>query len=376
MPLLPPMASDFAEITFQSTSWDTETCHTFFEESGLTSGRIAKMFDLDAVTLWCPTNTAFQFFNNEDRNRLLEPIWIRHATEFLLNHMNEGALSRPDFVAQAPSFITMLNGATYELRKSGPRPRIKTPREQARSEFGDLISIDGYMHVIDTVLTPTAVSQSIYDKSDLDPDFSLLVTNIRFVDLQDLVDRDLPLTMLAPNNDAWRRVTIDVFEGDDVILRHIFSGLLFTDVIANATQLTSVNGITSAVELRGPDEEHLFVGDAYIYNGDILARNGVLHHIDRLIGEVYPTSTPTISPAPTITAMPTAFVPPTPAPAPFAPPVEISFAPQELPTPGDVQRPTRNNVQNPSSSARLSSQNAFFSTGIVLILAAVIAVPF
>jgi hypothetical protein len=125
-----------------STSWDTTDCFRFFRQTLLSSEDISNMFNT-SITLWCPTTEAFAFFNNEDFNRLLEPIWVRHATEFLLNHMSSPALSRNDLVNMAPGYITMLNGATYELRKSGTRPRIKNGREQGRSEFGDLISVDG-----------------------------------------------------------------------------------------------------------------------------------------------------------------------------------------------------------------------------------------
>jgi uncharacterized surface protein with fasciclin (FAS1) repeats len=102
------------------------------------------MFDT-TLTVFCPTRDAFAFFNNEDFNRLLEPEWIRHAKEFLFNHISAGAHSRQDLVNMSPSTITMLNGETYELRKSGTRPRIKNGAVQSRSEFGDMIALDGYV---------------------------------------------------------------------------------------------------------------------------------------------------------------------------------------------------------------------------------------
>jgi hypothetical protein len=129
-----------------STSWDTSDCFRFFRQTLLSSEDIALMFNT-TVTLWCPTREAFDVFNNEDFNRLLEPIWVRHAQEFLLNHMSSPARTRNDFVNMAPGAIEMLNGAVYELRKSGTRPRIKNTfgSEQGRSEFGDLIALDGYV---------------------------------------------------------------------------------------------------------------------------------------------------------------------------------------------------------------------------------------
>jgi hypothetical protein len=170
------------------------------------------------------------------------------------------------------------------------------------------------MHILDQPITPTAVSRSIYDQANENPDFSLLIENIDFVDLSDLVDRDLPLTMLAPDNRSWRRVSFGTLEGGEILKRHIFRGLFFWDVFANMTQAKAVNGIVHGVELRGEFNEFLYIGNAFVYESDILARNGVMHYIDRVIGLDYPTVPPTTSPAPTITARPTVYMPPTAAP--------------------------------------------------------------
>ena len=148
---------------------------------------------------------------------------------------------------------------------------------------------------MDTVLSPTAVSDSIYAQLELNPKTSLLVENIKLVDLMDYIDRDLPLTMLCPDNKAFRRVVFGALHGTDIIKQHIFAGLLFEDVIANQTQIISVNGVTLGVETRGPKNESVYVAGAYIYKPDILARNGVYHMIDRVIGLSYPTSPPSTS---------------------------------------------------------------------------------
>jgi hypothetical protein len=142
--LKPPFISDFVEFTHMSTTWQTGDCFRFFRQTLLSSEDISLMFNT-TLTHFCPTEEAFGYFNNLDFNRLLEPIWKRHATEFLLNHITAGAYTRQQLVNAAPSYITMLNGATYDLRKSGARPRIKNGNEQARSEFGDLIAMDGYV---------------------------------------------------------------------------------------------------------------------------------------------------------------------------------------------------------------------------------------
>ena len=152
-----------------------------------------------------------------------------------------------------------------------------------------------YVHIIDAAIAPTAVSQTIYDRIKADSEFSLFIGNIAgFVGLTDLVDRDLPLTILAPNNEAWGTAS----RGEDFIKRHIFRGLLFSDVIANVTEIVSVEGDQHDVELRG---EELWVGGGFIYKSDILARTGVLHYVDCVLGEpetTFPSNAPT-TPEPT-----------------------------------------------------------------------------
>ena len=340
-PLFPPMITDFAFFTPLSTTHDTSDCFRLFRQCILSSEDIAGLFNT-SLTVMCPTREAFEFFNNEDFQRLLEPIWYRHACEFLFNHITTPAMTRQELASQAPGVINMLNGAKYQLRKSGEDPRIKNGQEEGRSEFGDLIALDGYLHTLDTAITPTAVSRSIYDQSNENPEFSLLVENIDFVDLTDLVDRDLPLTMLAPDNRAWRRVEFGTLEGGEIIKRHIFRGLFFCDVLANLTSVSAVNGIVHGIELRGEFNESLWVGGAHVYECDILARNGVLHHVDRVIGMDYETVPPTISPAPTITASPTSSEPPSNAPTelfqqgPDGNHVEIKLPPVRPPTQNDL----------------------------------------
>lgn len=349
------MITDFAFFTSISTDHDTSNCFRLFRQCILSSEDIAAMYN-SSLTTFCPTREAFSFFNNEDFQRLLEPIWYRHSCEFLFNHITIPALTREELAAQAPGQITMLNGATYQLRKSGEVPRLKNGNEEGRSQFGDLIALDGYLHTLDTVITPTAVTRSVYDQSNSNPEFSLLVENIDFVDLTDLVDRDLPLTMLAPDNRAFRRIEFGTLEGGEIIKRHIFRGLFFCDVLANMTEVSAVNGIVHGIEVR--ENESLWVGGANIYQCDILARNGVLHHIDRVIGEPYDTVSPTISPAPTITPSPTTSYAPTGAPqALFAEDPDSNAVPIFLPP---VRPPTNS---NPSPSVGTPGAEVASSAG-------------
>mmetsp|Transcript_45248 Transcript_45248/g.109518 ORF Transcript_45248/g.109518 Transcript_45248/m.109518 type:complete len:696 (-) Transcript_45248:3399-5486(-) len=324
LPLKPPSIRDFTDFTWKSTDQDTSDCMKVFINSLVDSRRLGEEMGVK-LTMFCPSGAAFKQFNNEDYQRLLEPEWRRHCTEFLMNMITEGYHTRAELVSKAPSTITFLNGATYDLRRTGDAVRIKNgPGEQARSYFGDLIATDGYLHMTDRVITPTAVSRSVYDQTKENPDYSLVTENIDFVDMQDYIDRDLPITFLAPYDRAWWRVRFSTIDGEAIINRHIFRGLYFCDVIANMTEITSVKGDVHAVELRGDNQENLFIGGAFVFDCDILARNGVLHHIDRVLDMEYPTEPPTTSPAPTGTPAPSVSFQPSQNPA--GPPPTVSFA--------------------------------------------------
>jgi hypothetical protein len=189
----------------------------------------------------------------------------------------------------------------------------------------------------------------------------LLIENIDFVDLTDLVDRDSPLTMLAPDNRSFRRQGFGTLEGGEIIKRHIFPGLLFWDDFANRTQATAVNGITHGVELRGESNEFLYVGNAFVYESDILARNGVMHYVDRVIGLDYETVPPTTSPAPTITARPTVYLPPTAAPV--EPPTGV--VPIYLPP---IRKPTISSMVTDDKQAESVSSAASQSVLVAVVV--------
>lgn len=192
-----------------------------------------------------------------------------------------------------------------------------------------------------------------------------------------MIDRDSPLTLLAPDNTAFRRVSFSSIGGGEIIKRHLFEGLNFCDVIANETELESLAGDIWDVELRGEPGsgewglsggQNLFIGDAYVYNCDIFARNGVLHHIDRVLGLPYDTVAPTDSPAPTVTASPTEFIPPTPAPVPTT---GNNFVPINLPPVVDTRPtvPTRAPTSTQSNSAGKSSIPSVVSSFVMLCVA-------
>ena len=144
--LFPPTISDIVEITHQSTTWNTSECHKFLEITDLFTTGISSSLDAD-LTFFCPSSEAFNNLNLDDYERLTDPLWSRHAQEFMLNHMSEGRHTREELVKMVESgisHITMLSGEVYELRARDSIPSIRNGVvEIANVEFGDMIATDG-----------------------------------------------------------------------------------------------------------------------------------------------------------------------------------------------------------------------------------------
>ena len=195
-----------------------------------------------------------------------------------------------------------------------------------------------YLHVVDGVLTPTAVDLTIYDAIAQEP----FANCINIASLADIIGRDLPLTVFVPDERAMSMVTCGTLEAGNLIKRHIVRGLFFEDVIANETEIFSVDGDLWDVEVQG---ESLFVAGALVYQTDNLARNGVFHYVDTVFGEERVTEAPTATMSPTlspsISLFPTAD--PTLSPSasllPTADPTLLDDAPTPGPTVSTMETP-------------------------------------
>jgi transforming growth factor-beta-induced protein len=97
------------------------------------------------------------------------------------------------------------------------------------------------------------------------------------------------LTVFAPNDDAFAKLPKDVFEGlmkpankaklASMVLAHIIKGKMMT-TDAKTTTITTVGN--SKIHLAR-DGSSLTYGDANVVKPDLVASNGVLHLIDKVV---------------------------------------------------------------------------------------------
>ncbi len=131
--------------------------------------------------------------------------------------------------------------------------------------------------------TPKPVAQTIAANSQL----STLKNLIDKAGLQSTLEGTGPFTVFAPSDDAFKAVpqkTLDELMANpaqlkDVLTYHVLAAKIMADDVKNGNAKT-VQGANLAVSKAGG---FITVEDAMVQTADIIATNGVVHVIDRVL---------------------------------------------------------------------------------------------
>ena len=135
----------------------------------------------------------------------------------------------------------------------------------------------------------------IVDIASGNPNFSTLVAALGAAGLIDTLKGDGPFTVFAPTNaafDALPAGTVETLllpENVDtlrsLLLYHVVSGAVTSDqVLGQQLDVTTLNGQTVRVDgTGGKYAATVRVNDANVISADVLATNGVIHVIDKVL---------------------------------------------------------------------------------------------
>jgi uncharacterized surface protein with fasciclin (FAS1) repeats len=169
---------------------------------------------------------------------------------------------------------------------------------------------NGVVHLIDTVLIPAKVAaaaaawveagepeapelSNIVALAEATPDLSTLVVCIKAAGLANTLSGPGPFTVLAPVNDAFKRLPAGVVdyllnhtaELKNVLLYHGIAGAVQANQITNDEHVPSLfakHNLTFNVV--GPNHNVIIVDqEARVITPDVEASNGVVHLIDRVL---------------------------------------------------------------------------------------------
>lgn len=234
-------------------------------------------------TVFAPTDAAFAKLPKGTLESLLRPENRQQLRRVLLYHVVSGKISAAEGRRRAGA--ETLAGPRVPLT---PRGSEGLEVDGARVVVADVGTDNGVVHAIDRVLLPPDLD--LVETAAKAGDFGTLLRAAEVAGLDDVLEADGPITLLAPTDDAFSRLpkgTVRALlqpENRDVLRRvlanHIIHGRVYADEAARAGKADS------AAHQRlffGVSDGRLTVDGARIVRSDIDATNGVVHVIDRVL---------------------------------------------------------------------------------------------
>ena len=242
-------------------------------------------------TVFAPTNAAFADLLAElgvTKDELLadEPL----LTAVLTYHVLAGRV----LASQIPigKALTTVEGGIFKIDGSGAGLEIKDGRNRTAGIVqADLRASNGVVHVVDRVLLPA--DKDLVQTAQSIPDFSILVDAVVAAGLQGTLAGAGPFTVFAPTDAAFADlltelgVTKDELLADvplltSVLTYHVLAGRVLKADVVPGVQPATVEGETFSIDAS------LVVTDqrgrtASITATDVLASNGVIHVLDKVI---------------------------------------------------------------------------------------------
>jgi uncharacterized surface protein with fasciclin (FAS1) repeats len=290
-------------------------------------------------TLFAPTNDAFDAFNQELLGKLVTPEWERHLTELLRLHVTEPAAERVlSNDLEDGMILTMLNGDNITIGVDGGNVVLTGEYFNATQIVqADIIADNGVMHKLDKVLVPAFVTMDLVDVGALGfREYSILASLAERLNVRALIGDD-DFTVFAPTNTAFLELgnetlaylydPTNVENATRLLLNHATDGVLPSQYLEDGLTVNSVAGNQLIISVS--NDGSFLVNDANVVGVNLLANNGIVHGIDKvLLGSYMPpveenitvTGAPTAAPGPSTptatNSTPTATKKPSAAPGP------------------------------------------------------------
>jgi uncharacterized surface protein with fasciclin (FAS1) repeats len=141
-----------------------------------------------------------------------------------------------------------------------------------------------------SVTSSAAMADTIVDRAVATDRLSTLVTAAKAAGLVDALAGEGPLTVFAPDNDAFARLDQDAVaylltdNGKEqltrILLHHVVPGRLDAATLSGMDEVTTLAGTTLSLEVA---KDRLLVDDAVVETANVNASNGVVHVIDRVL---------------------------------------------------------------------------------------------
>ncbi|MGY4830851.1 fasciclin domain-containing protein [Sphaerotilaceae bacterium SBD11-9] len=242
-------------------------------------------------TVFAPTNDAFAALLTElgmTKSQLLadKPL----LTAVLSYHVLPAKVPKAAVPLGQP--VTPVSGGIFKVDQVGADLVITDGRNRtARIVVADVAATNGVIHAIDKVLLPA--DKNIVETAVATPTFSILVEAVTAANLAGTLSGDGPFTVFAPTDAAFgallgelgitkSQLLADTALLTKVLTYHVVPSRVLKAQVPVGAPITTVEGETFTVNasLAITDRRNR---TANITATDVLASNGVIHVIDKVI---------------------------------------------------------------------------------------------
>jgi len=273
----------------------SETLKTYSELSTLVEAlevtNLTSQLDQATVTIFAPTNTAFDAFLANAGATQLSELDVVELKNILLNHVLDGYITSDVLVNGYENTSAIVQGFPASIKVDVDA--LSLNNTSTITSF-DIDGLTGVIHVVDQVVD----IPDVVDLVNNDGNFGSLVESLATVDLVNSLQTEGPYTVFAPTDDAIQWSTsmgLDLELLEAILALHVVEGNvraedLFDDQLIenfaflvdgtdNYTIRFGTDGTTQIVE-TGSNPERII---ARINMTNLQGRNGVVHVIDNVI---------------------------------------------------------------------------------------------
>jgi len=238
-------------------------------------------------TVFAPTDEAFAKVDADTLNMIVSDNEL--LTQVLTYHVVAGKVMAADVVNLQSA--TSLQGEMIDIDTANG-----VMVNQAQVTSTDIMASNGVIHVIDEVILPPTVVNSLSAAPQMNivetaisaGSFNTLVTAVQTAGLVETLSGDGPFTVFAPTDEAFAKLgdeTIQSLLADpdqlaEILTYHVVAGKVMAADVVNLDSATTVQGQNLTINAH---DSGVTVNEANVTATDIETSNGVIHVIDTVL---------------------------------------------------------------------------------------------
>ncbi len=210
--------------------------------------------------------------------------------EVLKYHVVSGAVKAADVVKLSEA--KSLQGEPIAIKVDGGKVMVNG----ANVVSTDIETSNGVIHIIDAVILPPSMAKAeekmeakdIVDTAVAAGSFKTLAAALEAAGLVEALKGEGPFTVFAPTDEAFAALPAGTVEGllkdpealAEILKYHVVAGKVLAADAAKLTEAETLQGAPIAISAK---DGKVMINDAEVISADVMAKNGVIHVINKVI---------------------------------------------------------------------------------------------